>query len=125
MRQPAQNMGIATQLLQGANLVMFGSEITQEATRHGTIAADGVRTQRGSDRVDRPPEDIGQRVGRVDVEYASWLWWESRPDVLLYRTRVLLIDVKRCQLDVDQGGLNLRVTHELHERDRKSTRLNS
>jgi len=36
-------MGIATQLLQGANLVMVGSEITQKATRHGAITADGVR----------------------------------------------------------------------------------
>ena len=52
----------------------------------------------------------------MDVEYASWLWWESRPDVLLYGTRVLLINVKRSQLDIYQGGLNLRVTHELHER---------
>jgi hypothetical protein len=42
-------MGIATQLLQEANLVMVGSEITQKATRRGAITAD-----------------------RVDVEYASW-----------------------------------------------------
>ena len=37
-------MGITTQLLQGANLAMVGSEITQKATRRGTIAADRVGT---------------------------------------------------------------------------------
>ena len=52
----------------------------------------------------------------MDVEYGSWLWWENRPNVLRYGTCVLLIDVKRSQLDIDQGGLNLRVTHKLHER---------
>jgi hypothetical protein len=57
----------------------------------------------------------------VDVAYASWLLWESRPDVLLYSTRVLLINVKRSQLDINQGGLNLRVTHELHERGQTHT----
>ena len=36
--------------------------------------------------------------------------------MLLYSICVLLINVKRSQLDVNQGGLNLRVTHELHER---------
>src|SRR5665213_3836258 len=55
-------MGIATQLLQRANLVMVGSETTQKATCDGTITADGVRTQRGSDGVDRSPEDFGQGV---------------------------------------------------------------
>jgi hypothetical protein len=57
----------------------------------------------------------------VDVEYASWHWWESRPDVLLYSAHVLLINVKRSQLDINQGGLNLRVTHELHERGQTHT----
>ena len=41
---------------------------------------------------------------------------ENGPDVLLYSTRILLINVKRSQLDVNQGCLNLRMPHELHER---------
>src|SRR6266567_779974 len=40
-------MGIATQLLQGANLVMVGSEITQEATREQAGLAGLVPLKRG------------------------------------------------------------------------------
>lgn len=47
---------------------------------------------------------VGQSAGRVALQHA-----------------VLLINVKRRQLDVDQGGLNLRVPHELHERRQTHT----
>ena len=37
------------------------------------------------------------------------------PDVLRHGSRILLIDLKRSDLHIDHRGLNLRVTHQLHQ----------
>ena len=36
--------------------------------------------------------------------------------MLRYRTRVLSIDLERSHLDIDECGLDMSVTHQLHER---------
>ena len=38
-----------------------------------------------------------------------------RPDVLSDRSRILLIDLERSDLHIDQRGLDVRMTHQLHE----------
>ena len=38
-----------------------------------------------------------------------------RPDVLSDRSRILLIDLQRRDLHIDEGGLDLRMSHQLHE----------
>jgi len=37
------------------------------------------------------------------------------PDVLRDRFRILLIDLERRDLDIDQRRLNVCVTHQLHQ----------
>ena len=37
------------------------------------------------------------------------------PDMLGNGARILLIDIKRSKLNVEQGSLDLRVPHELHQ----------
>ena len=38
-----------------------------------------------------------------------------RPDVLSDRSRILLIDLERSDLHIDERGLDLRMSHQLHE----------
>jgi hypothetical protein len=46
---------------------------------------------------------------------ASWLRPRDGPDMLGNGARILLIDIKRSELNVEHGSLDLRVPHELHQ----------
>src|SRR6516165_6447472 len=48
--------------------------------------------------------------------FVSWLHWRSGPDELGNCASVLLPDVLWRELKVDHRGLDLCMTHELHER---------
>ena len=63
---------------------------------------------------------LAERTSSEDAwgeEYAvaSWLWRNRVPDLLGNRASVLLPDILRRDLDVDQRGLNLCMPHELHQ----------
>jgi hypothetical protein len=48
--------------------------------------------------------------------FVSWPQWRNGPDVLGNGALVLLPDVLWSELNIDQRGLNLCMTHELHQR---------
>jgi hypothetical protein len=52
------------------------------------------------------PQERGESVSRRGHQY--------RPDELGDRSRMLLIDLLRRDLHVDQRGLDLRMSHQLH-----------
>src|SRR5712692_9840128 len=58
----------------------------------------------------------------VDDVVVSWLRRRSGPDVLGDCACVLLPDVLRSELNVDQRGLNLCMPHELHQRREANAR---
>jgi hypothetical protein len=53
------------------------------------------------------PQERGERVSRGGHRYRS--------DVLCNRSRILLIDLERRDLHIDERGLDLRMSHQLHE----------
>ena len=73
---------------------------------------------------------IPPRAGRTSSEdvwgvegvFVSWLQWQSGSDVQGNRTRVLLPDVLRSDVKVDQRGLDLCMPHELHQRREANAR---
>ena len=53
------------------------------------------------------PQERGERVSRRGHRYRS--------DELSDRSRILLIDLQRRDLHIDERGLDLRMSHQLHE----------
>ena len=48
-------------------------------------------------------------------EIASWRCYRKGPDVLSCGTRILLEDIERSDFHVDESGLDVRVSHQVHE----------
>ena len=53
------------------------------------------------------PQERGERVSRRGHRH--------RPDELCDRSRILLVDLQRRDLHIDERGLDLRMSHQLHE----------
>ena len=53
------------------------------------------------------PQERGERVSRRG--YRNW------SDELSDRSRILLIDLQRRDLHIEERGLDLRMSHQLHE----------
>src|SRR5713226_7930512 len=53
------------------------------------------------------PQERGERVSRRGHRYTS--------DELSDGSRILLIDLQRRDLHIDERGLDLRMSHQLHE----------
>ena len=53
------------------------------------------------------PQERDERVSRWSHRYRS--------DELSDRSRILLIDLQRCDLHINERGLDLRMSHQLHE----------
>ena len=68
-----------------------------------------------------PIPPLGGRTSSEDAwvaedVFVSWQRRWSGPDVLGHGAGVLLPDVLRSDLQVDHGGLNLCMAHEMHQR---------
>ena len=115
--QPAQNVRVPPQLFEGSDARMMLPQIAEKVLRGGAVAAFGR---------DRSSKWLPIR-SRVKNTSAKWMIeWQAasrlmsgtaeRPHQLSHGADILLIDILRRDADVDHGGLDLRVSHQLHER---------
>src|SRR5262252_779378 len=65
----------------------------------------------------RRPAGTGESADaqRRRGERVSWSRDRHRPDVLSNCSRILLIDLERSDLHINEGGLDICMTHQLHE----------
>ena len=114
--KPAENVGIAAQLIERVNGGMLLTKIDQKAAGDGTILTGGGRRRglpSGSQSLSgtAAPTDVpAERNGRVS-RCPAWYG----PNVLRHSFRILLIDLKRGDFDIDHRRFNPRVAHQLHQ----------
>ena len=63
-RHPAEDVWIATQLIERAYLGMSGAEVSQELADGPAVVTSRLRIQRGAEGVDGAVEDRSQRMGK-------------------------------------------------------------
>ena len=95
---------------------MVSAEIDQEVARRATVLTGRVGSQSGTERVDSTSEQVGPRdaEGEPGVNGSRW-GHRDGPDVLGHGARILLVDLKRGDLHIDERGLNVGVPHQPHE----------
>ena len=61
---PAEDVGIAAQLIERAHLGMNGSEVSQELADGAAVVTSRVRMERGAQGIDGAVQDRSQRMGK-------------------------------------------------------------
>ena len=114
--KPAEDVGIAAQLIERTNGGMLLTKIDQKVAGDGTILTGRGRSEGGRQGVNRSsgtaaptdvPAERSGRVSRCSARYGS--------NVLRHGFRILLIDLERSDFDIDHRRFNLRVAHQLHQ----------
>ena len=113
---PAQDVRITPQLIESGNLGMVGAEIHEEVAGRATVLTYRAGSQCGAQRIDGALRTDGPRdaAGEPGAK-ASRGYHRDRPDVLSDGAGILLVDVERSNVHVNERGLNVGVPHELHE----------
>ena len=116
VRHPSEDVRIAAQLFETGNLRVFGAQIDEEAAHRDVVVAFGGRSECGGQRLDRAREGRSQRM--LERRTAPALHGDPRlrMDALRRGAGVLKIDVLRGDLHIVQGGFDVGVAHQLHQR---------
>ena len=96
---------------------MVSAEIGQEVACRATVETSRLGGKCGTQRVDRARRTRRPRDAEAEPGVNGSRWrHRDRPNVLGDGARILLVDLKRSNLHVDERGLNVGVSHQPHER---------
>ena len=114
--KPAEDVGIAAQLIQRTNGGMLLAKIDQKRAGDGTILTGRGRSEGCRQGVNGSLELLHQWMFQRSVAaefHDARPWYGS--DVLRHGFRILLIDLERGDFDIDHRRFNPRVAHQLHQ----------
>ncbi len=95
------------------DLGMMGAEIGQEVAGGPAVVTSGIGIERGAEGIDGAVEGRGQRMlKRRPSRAVHDRCHRKRTDMLGHGARILKVDVLRSDLDIEQGGLDIGVSHQ-------------
>ena len=106
-------MGIAAELCELADLGKGGVKIAHEPPGNTLIFGHGEGLQSQREGLDLRFENLFETL--FGLTHSSWHWRRGQTRAVRNCSGILAPDVLWCKLDIEHGGLNLRMSHEVLE----------